>query len=105
MRFFSKNNRAVLKEIGIRVRRERLNQNITQEKLASRAGVSRRVVMDLEAGKGCGLSSFIEILRSLRKIDQLDAFLPDPGISPIQLAKFRGRERQRATSRRTKEGE
>jgi DNA-binding XRE family transcriptional regulator len=63
MRFFSKNNRAVLKEIGIRVRRERLNQNITQEKLASRAGVSRRVVMDLEAGRGCGLSSFIEILR------------------------------------------
>jgi hypothetical protein len=71
--------------------------------LARRAGVSRRVVLDLEAGKGCGLNSFIEILRSLRKLDQLDAFLPDPGISPLQLAKLRGRERQRATGRRAKE--
>jgi transcriptional regulator with XRE-family HTH domain len=105
MKFISKNNSAVLKEIGIRVRRERLNQNTTQETLALRAGVSRRVILDLEAGKGCGLSSFIEILRSLRKLDQLDAFLPDPGISPLQLAKLRGRERQRATGRRTKEEE
>ena len=105
MRLFSMNNRAVLKEIGVRVRRERLNQNTTQETLARRAGVSRRVVLDLEAGKGCGLSSFIEILRSLRKLDQLDAFLPDPGISPLQLAKLRGKERQRATGRRTKEEE
>jgi hypothetical protein len=64
--------------------------------------VSRRVVLDLERGKGCGLSSLIEILRALRKLDQLDAFLPDPGISPLQLAKLRGRERQRASGRRTK---
>jgi transcriptional regulator with XRE-family HTH domain len=103
MKFISKNNSEVLKEIGTRIRRERLNQNTTQEALARRAGVSRRVVLDLEAGKGCGLNSFIEILRSLRKLDQLDAFLPDPGISPLQLAKLRGRERQRATGRRAKE--
>ena len=96
------NNHAVLKEIGHRVRRERLNQNTTQEALARFAGVSRRVVIDLESGKGCGLSSFIEILRALRKLDQLDALLPDPGISPIQLAKLQGKTRQRATGRRKK---
>lgn len=102
MKFSSMNSQAVLKEIGVRTRRERLNQNLTQETLAQRAGVSRRVVLDLERGKGCGLSSLIEILRALRKLDQLDAFLPDPGISPLQLAKLRGRERQRASGRRTK---
>jgi putative transcriptional regulator len=102
VKYSSINNQAVLKEIGIRVRRERLNQNLTQETLAHRAGVSRRVVLDLEGGKGCGLSPLIEILRALRKLDQLDAFLPDPGISPLQLAKLRGHERQRASSRRTK---
>ena len=96
------NNQAILKEIGHRVRRERLNQNKTQEALAHFAGVSRRVVIDLESGKGCGLSSFIEILRVLRKLDQLDALLPDPGISPIQLAKMKGKIRQRATGRRKK---
>ena len=102
MNFISMNNHAVLKEIGVRIRRERLNQNTTQETLAGRAGVSRRVVLDLEAGKGCGMGSFIEILRALRKLDQLDAFLPDPGISPLQLVKLRGHERQRASGRRTK---
>jgi len=102
MNFSSMNSQAVLKEIGVRTRRERLNQNLTQETLSQRAGVSRRVVLDLEKGKGCGLSSLIEILRALRKLDQLDAFLPDPGISPLQLAKFRGHERQRASGRRTK---
>jgi DNA-binding XRE family transcriptional regulator len=100
MKFNLLNNQAVLKEIGQRVRRERLNQNTTQAKLAQFAGVSRRVILDLEAGKGCGLSSFIEILRALRKLDQLDSLLPDPGISPLQLAKLKGKARQRATGRR-----
>ena len=103
MKFSFMNSHAVLKEIGVRMRRERLNQNLTQETLAQRAGVSRRVILDLEKGKGCGLSSLIEILRSLKKLDQLDAFLPDPGISPLQLAKLRGHERQRASGRRTKD--
>jgi putative transcriptional regulator len=102
MKFSFMNSYAVLKEIGVRMRRERLNQNLTQETLAGRAGVSRRVILDLEKGKGCGLSSLIEILRALKKLDQLDAFLPDPGISPLQLAKLRGHERQRASGKRIK---
>ena len=102
MIFDSMNNHAVLKEIGVRVRRERLNQNLTQEALSQRSGVSRRLVLDLERGKGCGLNSFIEILRTLRKLNQLDTFLPNPGVSPLQLAKLRGKERQRASRPRTK---
>jgi hypothetical protein len=30
------------------------------------------------------------------KLGQLEAFLPEPGLSPIQLAKLKGRERRRA---------
>ena len=100
MKFELLNNQAIRKVIGERVRRERLNQNITQQALARSAGVSRRVVLDLEGGKGCGLSSFIEILRALRKLDQMDALLPDPGISPLQLARWQGKQRQRASGRR-----
>ena len=85
------NNQGVLKEVGARVRRERLNQNMTQVAVAQRAGVSRRVILDLEKGKGCGLGAFIEILRALNKLDQLNALLPDPVISPLQLAKLKGR--------------
>ena len=99
------NNHGVLKEIGDRIRKERLNQNTTQAVLAQRAGVSRRLVFDLERGMGCGLSSFVEILRALKKLDQLDMFLPDPGISPLQLAKLKGRERQRASGGRAEDKE
>ena len=105
MKFELLNNQAIRKVIGERVRTERLNQNITQQALARSAGVSRRVVLDLEGGKGCGLSSFIEILRALRKLDQMDALLPDPGISPLQLARWQGKQRQRASGRRTGEKE
>lgn len=105
MKYDQLNNQAIREEIGDRVRRERLNQNITQEALANAAGLSRRVVLDLEAGKGCSLRSFIEILRALRKLDQLNALLPDPGISPLQLARLQGKKRQRASGRRIRGGE
>jgi hypothetical protein len=42
------------------------------------------------------LSLLIRVLRAMGKLSQLDAFLPEPGLSPIQLAKLKGRERQRA---------
>ena len=43
MKFASMNNQAALSEVGARVRRERLNQNITQAALASNAVLARRV--------------------------------------------------------------
>jgi transcriptional regulator with XRE-family HTH domain len=52
MKFETINNQAALGEVGARVRRERLNQNITQAALATNAGLSRRVIVDLESGNG-----------------------------------------------------
>ena len=40
--------------------------------------------------------TLIQILRALEALDGLDSFLPDPGISPLQLAGMKGRERKRA---------
>jgi len=88
---------AILYELGERLRRERLNQNITQVVLARHAGLSRKVVQNLENGAGCTLGAFIKILRTLGKLEAVDAFLPDPGISPIQLARLKGFVRQRAS--------
>jgi hypothetical protein len=42
--------------------------------------------------------TLIQILRALNALDEIDSFLPDPGISPLQLAMMRGKERQRASS-------
>lgn len=94
------NDAAVLLEIGRRLRRERLNADLTQQQLAQQVGLSRKTIQNAEDGKNCSLESIIRMLRGLNILDQLDAFLPDPGPSPIQLARLRGKERQRASGRR-----
>jgi transcriptional regulator with XRE-family HTH domain len=91
-------DKAIIKEIGRRVKRRRLEGNFTQQEIADMAGISRPTVSDLERGKPFGILTLIQILRALNALDSVDAFLPDPGISPLQLAKMRGAERQRASS-------
>ena len=92
-------DRAVLAELGARIRRRRLARNWAQATLATRAGLNRTTVGDLERGHSCGTLTLVRVLRALDALEDLDAMLPDPGPSPIQLAKLRGRERKRASSR------
>lgn len=99
MDFRSMSDKAILILLGERVSRQRLNQDITQGELALRAGIARIVVGRLENGLGCKLENLIRILRALGMVDQLENFLPEPGLSPIQLAKLKGNERQRASGR------
>ncbi len=90
----------ILATMGTRVRQERLNQNTTQEALALHAGLSRIVIRRLEGGKGCTLRALVKILRALGKLEQLNTFLPDPGLSPILIARAQRRQRTEATGRR-----
>jgi len=85
----------ILEILGRRIRQERMNQNITQKVLAANAGVAIVVVQRLEGGRGCGLGTFIRILRTLGRLSQIDLFLPEPGMSPLLLARYRSRERKR----------
>jgi len=89
-------DKAVLAELARRVRMQRLNAGLTQSDAALKAGISRRALVNLENGGVCTLALLIKVLRVIGQINQLDAFLPEPGLSPIQLAKLKGRERQRA---------
>lgn len=91
--------------IGDRLRGLRLNRDLSQVELADAAGVSRRTVVNLEAGKGANLRNFIAILRALGMIDQLDLLLPEPGPSPMQLLALHGNTRQRASGTRKKPAE
>ena len=89
----------ILIEIGARIRRERLNRNLKMETVASRAGFSVIVLSRLENGSGCTLANLVKTLRVLGLLDHLDAFLPDPGISPMELLKLRGKVRQKASEK------
>ena len=86
----------ILNELGRRLHRYRLQQNRTLAEVARTAGVSTRTAQRAEAGENPTLETVIRILRALDRLDALDAFLPSPLVSPIQMAKLRGRERRRA---------
>lgn len=90
-------DRGILRELGRRLRRARLEQDISQRQVAEIAGLSRVTVGNLERGIPSSLLTLVQYLRALGKLDELDALLPDPGPSPIELAKRKGRERRRAS--------
>ncbi len=98
MNVIGMSDKAIIKEIGRRVRRKRLEGNFTQQETADLAGISRTTVSDLERGNPFEILTLIQILRVLNALNEIDSFLPDPGISPLQLAKMRGKERQKASS-------
>ncbi|MBN2562802.1 MAG: helix-turn-helix transcriptional regulator [Phycisphaerae bacterium] len=102
MKFDGMGDKAVLEEIGRRVQIHRLNANLSQRQVADKAGVSRRALQNLEGGRVCTLALLVRVLRAMGRMDALDAFLPEPGLSPLQLAKLKGRERRRAGGRRRK---
>ncbi len=87
---------AISLELGQRLKRARLNGDITQAELAKRTGVNRRTILNAEKGS-VQLENFIAILVALGLTDQLNMFLPDQQLSPLQLAKLKGRERKRAS--------
>ena len=96
MSIYGKSNLGILREIAVRLKRRRLNINMSQQELADRAGISRNTVSYIEQGEPFGILTLIQILRALNALDGIDSFLPDPGISPLQLARMKGRERRRA---------
>ena len=100
MDFTTMADSAILGVIGDRLKQERLNQNLTQTTLAEMSAVGRIVVQRTEAGKGCSLRSFIRLLRTIGKLDHLNALLPEPGVSPIELARLSGRRRKEASGKR-----
>lgn len=93
-------NQDILKTLGHNLRQRRLSQNLTQVELAAQGGIDPGVLRKIEAGKGYTISAFIGVLRALRLLDDLIAAIPEPPASPIEMAKLKGRERERATGRR-----
>jgi putative transcriptional regulator len=88
----------ILQEIGGRIARYRLNRNMTQDALATEAGVSRPTVQRFERGESIQFTKFIRILRALHLLERLLEFIPEEVVSPLQQVKLKGKVRQRASS-------
>lgn len=91
---------AILRELGTRLARARLDRNLTQVQFAKEAGISKSTVQRLETGGAATqLSAFIRVCRALDLVDRLNLLVPEPVASPIEQLKLRGRTRQRASTK------
>jgi transcriptional regulator with XRE-family HTH domain len=95
---------AVLQEIGTRLSRQRIERGLTQAALAAKAGLSKRTLERIEAGRGAELVSLIRLLRALELTDGLDSAAPELPPSPIDRLRLRGKQRQRASRARPPAG-
>ncbi len=96
---------AILEELGKRLAAARLERNLTQFDLAEQAGVSKSTVQRLELGAAATqLSGFIRVCRVLGLVEHLDAFIPEPAVSPMAQLKQQGRKRQRASGKKAAAG-
>jgi len=100
MSIYGKSDLAILRGIADRLKRRRLDKNLSQQNLAEKAGLNRTTIRDVEQGKPFSVMTLIQILRALNALEELESFLPEPGISPLQLAKLKGKERRRASPKK-----
>lgn len=87
---------AIAEELGARVKQARLRADLTQSQVAIRSGLSRKTVLNAEKGK-VQLENLVAILVAMDMVDHLNMFLPVQEISPLQVAKLKGKQRQRAS--------
>lgn len=87
---------AMLKALGERLARRRLDLKLTQATTAEQAGVSKRTVERLETGASVQLTSLIRVLRALDLMDGLEQLAPPAGPRPMDLLQLKGKARQRA---------
>jgi transcriptional regulator with XRE-family HTH domain len=86
---------AVLRELGARLERRRIDAGLTQARLAEEAGISKRTVERIEAGDGTDFVMLLRVLRVLTLLEALDQLVPDLPQSPLVLLKGKGRARKR----------
>lgn len=96
MEFNKMSPRAIAEELGNRLKQARLRADLTQSAVASRSGLSRKTILNAEKGK-VQLENLVAILVAMDMVEQLNLFLPVQEISPIQMAKLKGQQRQRAS--------
>ena len=80
---------ALLKEVGRRIAHLRITARMKQGELAAKAGLSRYALSRLENGAGgIHLDSFLSVLRCLNVLNRLSAVLPEPTLTPLQMAEL-----------------
>jgi transcriptional regulator with XRE-family HTH domain len=99
MKLFGETDSAIAEDIGDRLKNLRLDRNYSQKKLCELTGLSIKAILNAEKGKS-NIVTYIKLLRALNCLDHLENFIPEPGISPMQIVKLSSKKRIRASSKK-----
>jgi transcriptional regulator with XRE-family HTH domain len=92
----SMSDEALIRTIGKFIKKKRLEQNKTQEEIATATGMSRSTISLLERGETVTVHTLIQALRTLDLLHVMDVFEVSDMISPLAYAKLKKEQRQRA---------
>jgi len=81
--------------LGTRIREKRMQKRFKQSDLAERAGISIYTLRKMEQGKSFHVSTLIQVLRALNELEHLEHFLPEVGLSPIDMLETKHKTRKR----------
>ena len=95
MNWNSLSNSAIIEEVGKRLKDYRIRRKLTQQEVAEQAGISIFSVAQIERGKVVTMSIFLSVIRVLRLLENFELFIPEIGISPIELLKLKGKTPKR----------
>lgn len=88
---------ALLTELGQRVAQLRLSRNWQQHELATEAGLSLRTLSRIESGEPSQTVNLLRVLRALGLLENLEALVPPPLVSPMLQLQLQGKQRKRAS--------
>ncbi len=98
----SMTNQMVLKEIGTRLQKYRLDMNMKQSELSKKSGVSVATIRRLESGEDVGLGKVVSVLLAMGLSSNLDCIIPEETVNPIDVSRL-GHTRKRAVKKGKKE--
>ena len=73
----TENEKAILIELGQRIKQHRISLDITQAELAEKCGISPSTETRIENGDDSKMSNYIKILFGLNLLDNLDVLIPE----------------------------
>ncbi len=87
MFFINKLDGDIMIELGEKLRQLRKSKKYNQQELADRVGISRKLVIDIEAGRGTSLLVFVKVLKVFKRTNRLLEILDSSPISPKEMYK------------------
>lgn len=97
----------ILKELGSRLKTERIRQKMTQETFAKNCGVAKTTVERFEKGESVQLANLLKMLRTLHQLSGIELLLPETEPSPMDYLcarKLKKQERYRKVKEKNPKG-